>query len=419
MLLVPLKQAVKSISSNIGRTLLTTLGIVIGVSTVIMVLSAGAGFRSLVSAQVDAFGSNTLFVETRVPPTTKNRNAGAEQNDLSRGTSAVAITSFKVRDLDQIKLLPNVSNAYGMVTGLKVVSHGNTEKSIIIYGCSADRFNVDKGTLKYGRFYTQADDVGASQVAILGSKLAEDLYGNENPVGKLVRVGTLNFQVIGVYNQRGSFGGMDNDNSVFIPLGTAQKKLLGIDYLLIGIVQVADVKGAEQTGEMIRQLMRRNHDITDSAKDDFMVMTQAETMKTFDTIFGGITALLIAIASISLLVGGVGIMNIMYVIVTERTSEIGLKKALGAGYHDILGEFLIEAVLVTLLGGGIGILFGGFLGWVVAAVANASGLTWTFIVPGYAVAIGFGVSAAIGIGFGVLPARSAAMLDPIEAIQHE
>ena len=412
------KQAIKALFANPVRTGLTTLGIIIGIATVILVLSAGAGFRSLINAQVAALGSNTLFIETRVPPTTKNR--AASQNNLNTsGFSGVTITSFKQRDLDQIKTLGNVADDYGEVIGQAVASYGNTNKSVIYYGASAEKFNIDEHTLKEGRFYTQGEDTGAAQVAILGTSLATDLFDGQDPLGKLIRVGNLNFQVIGVYNSLGLAGGGTADDSLYMPLGTVQKKMLGIDYLQIGVVQVKDVNLADPTIADIKDVLRRNHNITDPAKDDFIVESQAQALDTFNTIFNGITLLLIAISAISLVVGGVGIMNIMYVVVTERTAEIGLKKALGAKNSDILSEFLIEAVLVTVLGGAVGILLGAFLGWVIALIAVSSGLDWAFSVPLYSIFIAVGVSGAIGIGFGVLPARSAAKLDPIEALRYE
>ncbi|MFA5184736.1 MAG: ABC transporter permease [Patescibacteria group bacterium] len=413
------RQSVKVLSANPVRTVLTTLGIMIGIATVILVLSAGAGFRSLIDAQLQAYGTNTLFVETRVPPTTKNRQAGSMADaDTSRAGSAVAITSLKSRDLEDIKKLNNVVNAYGMVVGQKVVSYRDVSKSTLFYGASAARFEIDRNTLKTGRFFSVQEDNGGAQVTILESQLAEDLFGNNDPLGKLVRIGDLNFQVIGVYNPMGALSGT-GDQMLYIPLVTAQKKILGIDHILFGIIQVEDVELAESTAENIKLVLRRNHNITDPDKDDFVVQTQAQAMESFNTIFNGITLLLIAVAAISLIVGGVGIMNIMYVVVTERTAEIGLKKALGAKNSEILREFLIESVLVTLLGGAIGILFGSALGWLVAVIASANDLAWTFSVPWYAIALGFGVSAVIGISFGVLPARSAAKLDPIEALSHE
>ena len=412
--------ATKNLFSNPARTGLTTLGIIIGISTVILVLSAGEGFRGFISSQVEAFGTNTLFIETRVPPTTKNRGAGPASNDQSRANSPVAITTFKNRDLEEIERLPNVVNSYGMVVGQKVVSYKDVIKNVLFYGASAARFDIDKGELSQGRFYSQAEDTGGDQVAILGSNIAKDLFGEEDPIGKLVRLGDINFQVIGVYKPRGGLGG-NEDDVLYIPLNTAQKKVLGIDYLFVGIVQVRDVNLAEATAEDVKLTMRRTHniDLDEPDKDDFYVQSQAQAMETFNTIFNGITILLIAIAAIALIVGGVGIMNIMYVVVTERTAEIGLKKALGATQSDILGEFLMEAVLVTILGGIAGILFGAFLGWVVSLIATATGLEWAFSVPLYSIALGVGVSALIGIGFGVLPARSAAKLDPVEAMRYE
>ncbi len=410
------RQSIKALRANPARTALTTLGIVIGISTVILVLSAGAGFRSLINAQVNALGSNTLFIQTRVPPTTKNL-ASASAGSAANAFSGVVITTFTQRDLDDIKQLPNVVNDYGMVTGQAVASFGDTDKSVIYYGASASRFQIDQNTLAEGRFYTESEDAGAAQVVILGSQLATDLFNQSNPLGQLIRLGTLNFQVIGVYNPEGALSSADD--SLYMPLVTAQRKMLGINYISIGVVQLQNIQLGDETAADITSVMEHNHNITDPAKDDFTVQTQAQALDSFNTIFNGITILLIAIAAISLVVGGVGIMNIMYVVVTERTAEIGLKKALGATNADILNEFLIESVLVTVAGGIIGIIFGSLLGWLVSVIATAAGLAWTFSVPLYAIFIAVGVSGAIGIGFGVLPARSASKMDPIEALRYE
>lgn len=409
-----LKQSIKALRANPVRTLLTTLGIVIGISTVILVLSAGAGFRSLIDNEVQNLGTNTLFIKTRIPPTTKNRAATGPTPGV-----AIGITTLKQRDLEDIKKLQNVVNDYGMVTGMAIASYRNNQKSVIYYGAGAERFLIDKSTLKEGRFFTQGEDTGAAQVAILGNNLAGNLFGQDEPLGKLIHLGNLNFQVIGVYTPQGALNGSTPDDGLIIPLDTAQKKMLGIDYISIAIVQMKDTSLGDFTVASIRSLLEHNHNITDPAKDDFAAQTQAQALDTFNTIFNGITILLIAIASISLIVGGVGIMNIMYVVVTERTSEIGLKKALGANNGNILNEFLIEAVLVTVIGGIIGIVVGAGLGWIVYFIATANNLAWTFSVPLYAIIIAVGVSGAIGISFGVLPARSAAKMDPIEALRYE
>ncbi len=410
-----LKQSFKALGANKGRTSLTMLGIVIGIATVVLILSAGAGFRSLIDSQVATLGTNTLFIQTRVPPTTKDRAEG----DSSPGDafSGVTITSFKQRDIDDIKKLGNVVGGYGIVTGQIAASYRQNKKTVIYYGAGAERFTIDQGTLSSGRFYTESEDNGGAQVVILGSTIAKDLFGQDDPVGKLLRLGALNFQVIGVYNPQGALSG--NDDLVFMPINTAQKKLLGINYMSVGIVALQDINQGDATADEIKKLLRSNHSITDPKKDDFTVQTQAEALATFNTIFSGITYLLIAIAAISLIVGGVGIMNIMYVVVTERTSEIGLKKALGARESDILNEFLLESILVTVFGGIIGILFGSFLGFIISLVAKSFNLAWSFSVPISGVFLAFGVSAAIGIFFGVFPARSAAKMDPIEALRYE
>jgi putative ABC transport system permease protein len=411
-----LRQSVRALLANKGRTILTMLGIVIGISTVVLVLSAGAGFRSLINAQVDTLGSNTLFIQTRVPPTTKNR-AGSAGGSPADAFSGITITSFKQRDLDDVKKLQNVIGAYGIVTGQAVASYRANKKTAIYYGAGAERFTIDKSKLAEGRFYTQAEDDSGAQVVILGATVAKDLFKQDDPLGKLLKIGTLNFQVIGVYEAQGALSG--NDDLLFIPINTAQKKLLGIDYLSVGIVALSDVNAGESTAEQIKILLRGNHSITNPDKDDFTVQTQAQALETFNTIFSGITYLLIAIAAISLIVGGVGIMNIMYVVVTERTAEIGLKKAIGARESDILREFLLEAVLVTVFGGVIGIAFGSLLGFIVSLIAKSANLEWTFSVPISAMILAFGVSGAIGIFFGVFPARSAAKMDPIEALRYE
>jgi putative ABC transport system permease protein len=407
------KQSIKALMANKARTLLTTLGIMIGIATVILVLSAGAGFRSLINDQVATFGTNTLYVQTKVP-SNKNKTS-SPRDEISSG---IVITSLNQRDLDSIKKLPNVTNTYGIVMGQAAVSYRGNQKTGVYLGTSAARFEIDQSTLKSGRIYTAAEDGSGAQVVILGNKIASDLFKQDEPIGKLVRIGSLNFLVIGVYNPSSGLGG-GNDDYLFVPLNTAQKKMLGINYLVEAVVQIKDLNLSDVTAQDISTTVRRNHGITNPDKDDFKVTTQAQILDIFNTIFNSVTILLIAIAAISLIVGGVGIMNIMYVVVTERTAEIGLRKALGAKNFNILQEFLIESILVTLLGGAIGISFGAFLSWVLTAVAVSSGLAWTFSLPLYAIGIGFGVSAVIGISFGVLPALSASKLDPIEALRHE
>ncbi|HAE36477.1 MAG: ABC transporter, permease protein [Candidatus Nomurabacteria bacterium GW2011_GWF2_35_66] len=415
------KQAIRGIKSNPSRTLLTTLGIMIGIGTVILVLSAGEGFKSYVNAQVEVYGSNTMFVETSVPASTKARSKGANEsgNVNSSANNAVPVTTLKVRDLEDFKNIPNVKNSYGVSVGQQIVTHSGISKTAMIFGSSASRFDIDKGVIEKGRGYSLGEDKSLAQVAVLGSKIATDLFGDEDPIGELIRLGNYNFEVIGVYESKGSFGPMSEDDQIFIPVSTLQKKIQGIDYLFYAVIELEDKSKADATKLDIIDVLRKNHYISDPSRDDFKVNTQEESLSVFNTILKAITFLLIAIASISLIVGGVGVMNIMYVVVTERIGEIGLKKALGARRKDILYEFLIEAVLLTIMGGIIGIIGGSFLAFVVAKFAQSTGLAWKFIVPIWGVIIAVSVSMIIGIVFGVFPARNASRLDPIVALNKE
>jgi len=414
-------QAIRGITNNKSRTFLTTLGIMIGIGTVIIVLSAGEGFKSYINAQIDLFGSNTISIETLIPPSTRQRNANVDSsNSLQNmaGTNAIPIKTFKNRDIQDIKKIPNVKNAYGAVLSQEIVSYKNVSKNVFIFGADASRFDIDKGVLSSGRPYTEEENRALAQVAILGHTIAIDLFGESNPIGKLIRVGNYNLKVIGVYKTRGGLGA-DDDNEIFIPISTLQKKYLGIDYLFYGIVELVDGSKADTSALDIIDLLRRNHSITNPVNDDFRVKTQAQNMETFNVILKAITFLLIAIALISLIVGGVGVMNIMYVVVTERIGEIGLKKALGARNKDILIEFLIEAIFLTLLGGIIGILGGVLVSYIIAKVAQSYNFVWNFVVPVYGVILAVSISMIIGIVFGVLPARSASKLNPIEALNKE
>ena len=413
------KQAYRGITASPSRTILTTLGIVIGIGTVILVLAAGEGFKSYINGQVDAFGSNTVFIQTSIPSSTKARSSASSSTPNNGASNAVPITTLKSRDILDIKNIPNVKNAYGAGIGQQTVTYGNVSKSTFIFGSDASRFDIDKGVIEKGRGFIEEEDISLAQVAVLGSDIASNLFGDVDPIDKFIRVGNYNFKVIGVYARRGSLGFSNDDEQVFIPITTLQKKILGIDYLFYGVVELDDNSKADATSLDIADVLRRNHYISDPSRDDFKVATQADSMSTFDTILSAVTFLLIAIATISLVVGGVGVMNIMYVVVTERIGEIGLKKALGARNRDILYEFLIEAILLTIIGGFIGILGGAFFAFIISKIAQSMGLIWDFIVPIWGIILSFSVSMLIGIIFGVFPARNASRLNPIDALNKE
>lgn len=420
MFKVYVKQSLQSLSANKTRTLLTTLGIIIGIATIILVVSTGQGFKSYINSQVESFGVNTLFIETSVPSTTKARSESAERaGGESQASQSVPITTLKNRDISDIKRLPHIVDAYGAVLSQQIVAYKSVSKNSFIFGSDAGRFVIDKGVLALGRGFDENEVSSLAQVAVLGSKISRDLFGDNNPLNQTIRVGAYNFIVIGVYEERGSVGPSNDDDQVFIPVTTLQKKIMGIDYLFYVIAAVDDNSQSEIVADDIKTLLRRNHGIRDPLYDDFKVSTQAQSLGTFDTILSATTLLLILIAAISLVVGGVGVMNIMYVAVTERTSEVGLKKALGARNKDILYEFLIESLLLTLLGGIIGIILGTGLSFVVSRIAESFGFAWDFVVPIRGILLGLIFSGSIGIIFGVLPARNAAKLDPITALQYE
>lgn len=411
-LILPFKIAWQSLVRNKTRTALTILGIAIGIAAVIIVLSAGDSLKGLILGQLEIFGNDTIQVEVRIP---KRGNAGSG-GPMAEG---VQITTFKLSEAEDIAKLPNIKNYYALVMGQAVVSYLNENKTVNYLGISASFIDISKVEIAQGRTYTKEEENQLARVVVLGAKVKEDLFGNQNPIGQNIKIGKQKFQVIGVLKERGNTFGMDFDGMVYIPIQTAQKLLLGVDYIMTAMFQVKDTSKQDETAAAIADLMREKHDITDSQDDDFDVMTMAEARDMINMIFGGITLLLISIAGISLLVGGVGIMNIMYVSVTERTYEIGLRKAVGAKNGQILWQFLWEAIVVTLFGGIIGIVSGVLLSFLVSLIAANFGFSWSFYLPPQAILIAGGFCAAVGLIFGYYPARKAALLNPITALGRE
>ncbi|MEI7497904.1 MAG: ABC transporter permease [Candidatus Falkowbacteria bacterium] len=412
------KLSVNALIGNKTRTLLTVLGMVIGIAAVIIVFSAGEGIKSLILGQVESFGTDIIQTEPRLP---SNKPTAAKNAQYSQAIAqGVQVVSLKLTDMDKINRLPNIKGSYASLTGQALVSYQAEAKKAILYGVSPYFINVGTFQLSSGRFYEEEEDKSLAQVVVLGSGIKTKLFGDSEAVGKMIQVKKEKYEVVGVMKERGSSGFISFDDFVYIPTRTMQKRILGINHVLSITSQLADVSKAESTAEDIRFTLRESHKIDNPTKDDFRVSTVAELMATLGVITGAITLLLLAIVAISLVVGGIGITNIMYVIVTERTSEIGLRKAVGAKYRDILLQFLIESVLITLLGGIIGIIIGVAISYLIAIVASrALGLEWKFVVPisGFITALVFSV--VFGIVFGVYPARKAAKLNPIDALRTE
>lgn len=413
-----LKLSLTSLVSNKTRTLLTSLGLVIGIAAVIIVFSTGESINALILGQVQSFGTDIIQTEPRLPSNLKGTAKDAQSGQAM--AQGVQITSLKLSDMDAINRLPNVRGSYADLTGQALVSFEDSSRKAIIFGVSPYFINVGTFKLSDGQFYTEEEDKSLAEVVVLGSGIKAKLFGNSAAVGKMIRIQKNKYRVVGVMEERGATGFISFDDFIYMPIRTMQKRLLGIDHVVGIISQLNDISIAESTAEDIRAVLRERHKIEDPDRDDFRVATMAELMDTLGTITDALTMLLLAIVAISLIVGGVGITNIMYVVVTERTAEIGLRKAVGARINDILLQFLIESIILTALGGIIGSIIGAGISFVISIAAQTFlKVDWQFFLPitGFIIAGIF--SLLCGVAFGLYPARRAAYLDPIEALRTE
>ena len=406
--------AYRSLLRQKRRTILTMLAISIGISAVITIMAAGAGMQKFVLGQFDVFDPKSVSIETKVPSTKKNSSDSA----IAQATGVV-ITTMRDKDIEDIGKHPNISVAYGLVIGQEVASYNGFTQKVTIWGEGAGVDQVEILKFSEGRIYTKDEEDSLASVVVLGSKVKENLFGDESAVGKNIYIKGKTFRVIGVMAPRGAAFFFDLDTIVYMPCKTMQKKILGIDYVRQIIANMKDVNKADQTVEDLTAIVRENHSITDPERDDFMINTTVEGLKSLKTVTDGVTLLLVALVCISLLVGGVGIMNIMYVTVAERTFEIGLRKSVGAKKGDILFQFLSESILVTLGGGIAGIIIGSVLAYVIYYFATANGFKWVYVVSLSSIFLAVGFSALVGLIFGLYPARKAANLNPIDALRKE
>lgn len=414
-LIVSLKLAVKSLQSNLVRTILSLLGIVIGVASVILVLSFGTGVKQYLVDQVSSFGTDIMQIEVKVPKVNKmsESNAGGQ-------VGGVTITTLKLEDAKKVAKLSNVDSWYAMVISQQVTSFENKKKQAMIIGVTAGVTKADPKTeIDEGQMFTDEDDSGLRQVTVLGSKMKEYYFGDGNAIGQTIKIKGQSYKVIGTLKSRGTTGVFSFDDTLYVPLQTVQKKLSGVDYVQSVIFKLKDMSKLDLTIAQTTDIMRMQHHITNPDDDDFAVNSIVEILNILNTVFFAVNALLLALTSISLIVGGVGIMNVMYVAVTERTYEIGLKKSVGARNGSILGQFLFEAIFLTVLGGIIGIIAGFLVTQGAEIAAYGFGYPIDLAITWWSILIGAGFSALVGIVFGFFPARNAARMTPMEALRRE
>jgi putative ABC transport system permease protein len=408
-----IKTAVLGLRHAKTRSALTMLGIVIGISSVILLMSIGTSAQKMIIDQVEGIGSNLVFVIPGGTP--KNSKTASPASVLG-----VVIKTLNERDLEAFRREPSISNVAADNHGQARVVYGSNDVSATYSGVSGDYFNIIKLKVGKGSPITKNDDESLNKVAVLGPKISETLFGNVNPIGKSVRMKGLTFRIAGVLDKEGmGIMGADLDNMVFIPMSVSQKQLLGTNYYGSLVVEAKSEYTIDFVKSRMTSILRQNHNITDPDKDDFTIRTQEDVLAILGTITSVLKIFLTSIAAISLVVGGIGIMNIMLVSVIERTREIGLRKALGATNSDIMQQFLTEAIIVTSIGGIIGILFGAALTTIAYFGISYALDGWVFALPISAIALGLSVAFGTGLIFGIYPAKQAAKKNPIEALRYE
>jgi putative ABC transport system permease protein len=395
--------AIKALNRNKMRTMLTMLGMIIGVGAVITMVALGKGAQSTIEAQVKAAGTNLITVMAG------NFTQGGVRQGGGMSTTLTVEDAEALRGLEGVQYLaPGVNSRAQLIAG-------NQNWSSQIQGTDVELPLIRNWPMKYGSFFTQQDVAAASKVAVLGQTVADNLFGPDvDPTGQIIRVKNQPFRVLGVMSPKGSTGfGQDQDDAVYAPYTTVQKKLQGIQHINNISVSASSPETAPVSA-IITETLRNRHKLMGSDPDDFMVRTQEEMASVRTETTRTMTTLLAAIAGVSLLVGGIGIMNIMLVSVTERTREIGLRMAIGARGKDVLMQFLVEAVVLSLFGGLLGI----GMGYGLSAAAERF-LQWPTTIPPNAIGMAFGFAAGTGVFFGFYPAKKAAGLDPIEALRFE
>ncbi len=402
-----LRLALRALLVNKMRSALTMLGIIIGVSAVIAMIAVGSGAKARIAEQIASMGSNLIIV----------LSGSSTSGGLRYGSGTVPTLTADDAKAIQTEI-PSVKYVAPTLTGIAQVVFGNQNWSTVINGTTPEVLEIRDWPLASGRPFTQQDIDGATKVCLLGKTVADNLFGGIDPIGQVVRIKKVPFTVVGVLASKGqSTWGQDQDDTIFVPLTTAQKRLFGMQFP--GMVRAIAVQAREpdvmkEAEEQITDLLRQRHRIQPNQENDFSVRNLTEVMSSAEQSAGVMSLLLGAIASISLIVGGIGIMNIMLVSVTERTREIGIRIAVGAKGRDILLQFLIESLVLSLIGGTVGIGIG-----IAGTLVLATFTQWPTLFSINAILLAFLFSGSVGVFFGFYPARKASMLNPIEALRYE
>lgn len=399
-------ESVVMLKLNKMRTGLAMLGIIIGIGSVIALMSIGQSTQKAIQSRIQSLGSNLLTI-----------SPSSQRSGAVRGAANVTTLTLKdaeaIASSEEITTVKYVSPEYSGRSQI-VTGENNTNTSII--GVKSIYLDVHNLDIALGSFITESQVSSIAKVAVLGPTVVEDLFGDASydAIGETIRIGSQNFTIIGITEAKGGSGMGNQDSQVYVPLSTAQKQLFGVNYLTSIAVEAKNAEVMDQAVNEIGYLLMAQHKISDTAKIDFRIMNQEDLLSTVTEVSGTMTALLSGIAAISLIVGGIGIMNIMLVTVTERTREIGLRKALGAKKKTIITQFLTESAILTFVGGIIGIVVGIAASFVYSRMSSS-----IFTISSTSVVLAFVVSVAIGILFGWYPARRASNLQPIEALRYE